>query len=72
MTYQQLLEQLQSLSPERLADTVTVLDPYTEEFTAIIDTDVINEEIYDQLDPDHFYLIMKAWVPPLVPISSYL
>jgi hypothetical protein len=60
MTYQQLLEQLQSLSPERLADTVTVLDPYTEEFTAIIDTDVINEEIYDQLDPDHFYLIMKA------------
>ena len=60
MTYQQLLEQLQSLPPERLADTVTVLDPYTEEFTAIIDTDVINEEIYDQLDPDHFYLIMKA------------
>ena len=61
MTYKELLEQLQNLTPEHLDQTVTVLDTYTDEFTAIVDTDVVNEQITDALDPDHFYLIMKAW-----------
>ena len=60
MTYKELLEQLQNLPQERLEDTVTVFDSYTDEYTAIIDTDVANEEFCDVLDQGHFYLIMKA------------
>jgi hypothetical protein len=60
MTYKELLEQLQNLPQERLDDTVTVFDSYTDEYTAIIDTDVANEEFCDVLDQGHFYLIMKA------------
>ena len=60
MTYKQLLEQLQQLSPERLEDTVTVYDSYTDEYTASIDTNVANEEFCDVLDQGHFYLILKA------------
>ena len=60
MSYKELLEQLQNLPQERLDDTVTVFDSYTDEYTAIIDTDVANEEFCDVLDPGHFYLIMKA------------
>ena len=60
MSYKELLEQLQNLPQERLEDTVTVFDSYTDEYTAIIDTDVANEEFCDVLDQGHFYLIMKA------------
>ncbi len=60
MSYKELLEQLQNIPQEHLDDTVTVFDSYTDEYTAIIDTDVANEEFCDVLDPGHFYLIMKA------------
>lgn len=60
MTYKQLLEELQQLPPECLEDTATVYDSYTDEYTAIVDTDVANEEFCDVLDQGHFYLILKA------------
>jgi hypothetical protein len=54
MTYKRLIEKLQLLPPERLNDTVTVWDAWTDEFTPvcavaenkegseIIDTDVLD------------------------------
>ncbi len=60
MTYGELLFQLQSLTKEQLQQTVTVYEPYQDEYVAVIDTDITNEEFCDVLDPDHFYLILKA------------
>jgi len=60
MTYQQLLEQLQQLSKERLQDTVTILDPYEGEYIAVIDTNTADPEVNDVLDEGHFFLILKA------------
>ena len=60
MTYKQLLEQLQQLSPERLEDTVTVHDPYQDEMIAVIHTETAAFDDTDVLDPGHFYLVLKA------------
>ncbi len=60
MTYKQLLQQLQQLSPERLEDTVTVHDPYEDEMIAVVHTETAEEDDCDVLDPGHFYLILKA------------
>lgn len=58
MTYKELLEQLQQLSPERLEDTVTVHDPYQDEYIAVVHTATTTET--DVLDENHFYLVLKA------------
>ena len=60
MTYGELLDQLQTLNEEQLNQTVTVYDSYTDDYTAVIDTDHANEEFCDALDPEHLYLILKA------------
>jgi hypothetical protein len=58
MTYQQLLEQLTMLNEDQLGQTVTVHDPYQDEYIAVVHTATTNEA--DVLDEDHFYLVLKA------------
>jgi hypothetical protein len=60
MTYQQLLEKLQSLNKEQLNQTVTIYEPYEDEYIAAIDAGFSEDATCDALDPNHFYLIMKA------------
>ena len=60
MTYLQLLQRLQTIPAERLHDTVTVYDPYEDEYIAVIGTDVCDEADNDVLDHNHLYLILKA------------
>ena len=45
---------------ERLHDTVTVYDPYEDEYIAVIGTDVCGEVDNDVLDHDHLFLVLKA------------
>ena len=61
MTYKELLEQLQQLPEKRLNDTVTVFDPYTSEYTAIVQARQAEKDWDDgEMEPDHLYLVMKA------------
>jgi hypothetical protein len=53
MTYLQLLQRIQLMPTERLHDTVTVYDPYEDEYIAVIGTDVC-------LDHNHLYLILNS------------
>jgi hypothetical protein len=43
-----------------LQDTVTVFDPYGDEYTAVIGTEVSDEAINDVLDDGYLFLVMKA------------
>ncbi len=45
---------------ERLHDTVTVYDPYEDEYIAVIETDVCDEADNDQIEHNQLYLILKA------------
>ena len=58
MTYGELLDQLITLNAEQLQQTVTVHDPYEDEYIAVVHTATTNEA--DVLDEDHFYLVLKA------------
>jgi hypothetical protein len=60
MTYKDLLLALNQLNEEQLNHTVTIFDPYTDEFTAVVHTGFSDEKDNDVLDPDHFYLVLKA------------
>ena len=60
MTYKELLETLQQLDPARLEDTVTVFDPYQDEYIAVVHAHESEEEDNDVLDPGHLYLVLKA------------
>ena len=60
MTYRNLLLDLQTLSEEQLDQTVTVHEPYEDEYIAVIGTDHAEEETNDVLDPGHFFLVLKA------------
>jgi hypothetical protein len=60
MTYKQLLEELQELPTDRLNDTVTVFEPYEDEFIAVTSTGIASERTVDVLDAGHFYLVLKA------------
>ena len=60
MTYRELLSKLQQMdlnNDSRLDDTLTVFEPYTDEFSAIVS---VEESIGDVLDEGHLYLVMKA------------
>ncbi len=58
MTYRQLLEQLEDLRDEQLDQTVTVHEPYEDEYIAVAHTATTND--VGALDEDHFYLVLKA------------
>ena len=58
MTYKELLEQLLMLDEEQLGQTVTVYEPYQDEYIAVAHAGVTNEA--DVLDENHFYLVLKA------------
>jgi hypothetical protein len=60
MTYKDLLEELQNMDEKQLEETVTVYDSYTDEYTAVVDTDKATEEFCDVLDEGHTYLILKG------------
>jgi hypothetical protein len=60
MTYLQLLQRLQTIPTERLHDTVTVYDPYEDEYIAVIETDVCDEADNDKIEHNQLYLILKA------------
>ena len=57
MNYQQLLTQLQTLTPEQLAQDVTVYISEQDEYYALRpDYPTCTSETDDVLDGDHFYL----------------
>jgi len=58
MTYKELLDQLMMLTEEQLSQTVTVHEPYEDEYIAVVHTATTSEA--DVLDEDHFYLVLKA------------
>lgn len=58
MTYKDLLNQLMMLSEEQLEQTVTVHEPYEDEYIAVVHTATTSEA--DVLDENHFYLVLKA------------
>jgi hypothetical protein len=60
MTYKELLSELQQLDKDRLADTVTVFDPYMIEFIPIDSTKIADKEDTDVLIEGHLYLVMQA------------
>lgn len=60
MTYRELLDVLRAIEPERLDDTVTVYEPYDDEYIAVVGIGVSADETNDVLDPGHIYLIMKS------------
>lgn len=60
MTYRTLLEELSKSSAEQLDQTATVFDPYSKEFTAVVDFDIAKDKTNDVLDDGHFYLVLKA------------
>jgi hypothetical protein len=60
MTYLELKQRLDQLPPGRLDDTVTVYDPYEDEYIAVVGTDVCDEADNDVIDHNHLYLILKA------------
>ena len=72
MTYKQLLEELQQLSPERLEDTVTIHDPYEDQMIAVVYTAIAEDDDREVLEPGHFYLVLKAWAVQPKPLISYL
>jgi len=63
MTYAKLLQRLQQLTPEQLAQDVTVYDVSSDETYAVQDHSVGGEEAPDEvtpagvLDDGHFYLV---------------
>jgi len=58
MTYKELLDQLMMLTEEQLEQTVTVHEPYEDEYIAVVHTATTSEA--DVLDENHFYLVLKA------------
>jgi len=58
MTYKTLLDQLMMLDEEQLQQTVTVHEPYEDEYIAVVHTATTSEA--DVLDENHFYLVLKA------------
>lgn len=60
MTYKDLLNVLNSLPPERLNDTVTVSDPYEDEFIPVVHTVIATDENTGVLDVGHLFLVLKA------------
>ena len=58
MKYKELLDQLMMLDEEQINQTVTIYDPYEEEYIAVVHTATTSEA--DTLDENHFYLVLKA------------
>lgn len=57
MTYKELLEKLQNLTQEQLNQNVTMYDEKMDEFFALDDTGITDQD--DVLDENHFFLILK-------------
>lgn len=60
LTYEQLLERLQALPPERLADNVSVVILGDDEVFPATDTDVVKagSDLDGVLDVGHFYIVI--------------
>jgi len=58
MTYKELLEQLMHLDEGQMGQTVTVRDPYEDEYIAVAHTEITIGS--DVLDENHFVLVLKA------------
>ena len=58
MTYKELLNQLMMLDDDQINQTVTIHDPYEDEYIAVVHTATTSEA--DVLDENHFYLVLKA------------
>ena len=57
-TYRELLQQLQTLPPERLDDTATVYVTGVDEFYPVMKTEVATSSDNDVLDEGHFFLVI--------------
>ena len=60
MTYKELLEQIQQLPADRLEDTVTIYDPFMQEYTSALGAFLADENDTDVLDPGHLFIVKKA------------
>lgn len=58
MTYRKLLRQLQNIPDERLDDTVTVHLRHEDEFYAVANIEIADEDDQDVLDDGHLYLVV--------------
>ena len=58
MTYKELLKKLELLNEEQLSQTITIHDPYEDEYIAAIDAYTTNDT--QVLDDNHFVIILKA------------
>ena len=61
MTYLELLNEIQELTPEQLTQDVTVYVSGVGEFYPLVGdypTQISDSETNDQLDPGHFYLVI--------------
>lgn len=58
MTYKELFQQLSTLTEEQMNQTVTVHDPYQDEYIAVVHTETTSDS--DVLDENHFFLVLKA------------
>jgi hypothetical protein len=60
MTYAELLNILYEMPKDRLEDTITIYEPYSDEYIAVIGSATAEEKTNDVLDDGHLYLILKA------------
>lgn len=58
-TYEDLLNRLKKLPPDRLQDTVTVYNPPLDEFIGVSGTDICDEADNDVLDHNHLFLVLN-------------
>jgi len=59
MTYAQLIEALGTIPFDRLNDTVTIYEPYSDEYIPAVHTSEVTDD-QDVLDPGHFVIVLKA------------
>lgn len=60
MTYKELLEELNAIDPNRLNDTVTIYEPYEDEYIPVVHSFISDARECDVLDDGHYVLLLKG------------
>ncbi len=59
MTYKELLDRLNQLPAERLHDSVTIYDPFQDEYVFVLETDIHEEDNPNSvMQKDQLFLIL--------------
>ena len=51
---------IQQLPADRLDDSVTIYDPFEQEYCGVLGAFLANEKDTDVLDPGHLFIVKKA------------